>query len=120
MVQRVKVAAVAPGQGGSVEGEVSSHLFKVGLVKSVWEQIVFSFKNTAKSVLHNHSHISEDLLVKLVGHTKEASSSKTSRSLEEGAAGDCCHGGSENGGRLTNLGCTPLCGVSMRYFHTSG
>ena len=43
VVQRVKVAAVTPGQGGSVEGEVSSHLLKVGLVKSVWEQIVFSF-----------------------------------------------------------------------------
>ena len=57
-----------------MQGEVGSHL-----------RFVLSY--------NFQSNRTGDLLVKLVGDPKEASSSNASRSLEERAASERCHGG---------------------------
>ena len=67
-----------------MQGEVSSHLIQVGSLSN--------FLQTFHTVTLADEIEKGNLLVKLVGDTKEASSSNASRSLEERAAGKCCHG----------------------------
>ena len=83
MVQGVKVAAVAPRQGGRVQGEVSPHLIKSKLVP-------YSSSITHFTQILTLRH----LLVQLEGDTKEAAGSNASRSLEERAASKRCHAAS--------------------------